>query len=36
VSETRASAFLIDIDGVVLKDDEPLPGARELVSWLLA
>jgi NagD protein len=35
VSETPASAFLIDIDGVVLKDDEPLPGAPELVAWLL-
>jgi NagD protein len=33
---SRASAFLIDIDGVVLKDDEALPGARELVEWLLA
>jgi NagD protein len=32
---SRASAFLIDIDGVVLKDDEALPGARELVEWLL-
>jgi len=29
-------ALLIDIDGVVLKDDEPLPGARDLVSWLLS
>jgi NagD protein len=28
-------AFLIDIDGVVLLDDAPLPGARELVAWLL-
>ncbi len=36
MSESRASAFLIDIDGVVLKDDEALPGARELVEWLLA
>jgi len=36
VSEVLSSAFLIDIDGVVLKDDEPLPGARELVSWLLS
>jgi NagD protein len=35
VSETPASAFLIDIDGVVLKDDQPLPGAPELVAWLL-
>ena len=36
MSEAPASAFLIDIDGVVLKDDEPLPGAAELVAWLLA
>jgi len=35
VSETRASAYLIDIDGVVLKDDQALPGARELMAWLL-
>jgi NagD protein len=35
VSETRASAFLVDIDGVVLKDDQVLPGAGELVAWLL-
>jgi NagD protein len=35
VSEQRASAFLIDIDGVVLKDDAPLPGASQLVTWLL-
>jgi NagD protein len=35
MSDRAASAFLIDIDGVVLKDDAPLPGARELVAWLL-
>jgi len=35
VSETRASAYLIDIDGVVLKDDQALPGAGELVAWLV-
>jgi NagD protein len=35
VSETRASAFLVDIDGVVLKDEQALPGARELVAWLV-
>jgi NagD protein len=35
VSETPASAFLIDIDGVVLKDDQALSGGRELVQWLL-
>jgi NagD protein len=35
VSQTRASAFLVDIDGVVLKDEQVLPGARELVAWLL-
>jgi len=28
-------ALLIDIDGVVLRDDAPLPGAGELVAWLL-
>lgn len=28
-------AFLIDVDGVVLRDEEPLPGARELVAWLV-
>ena len=28
-------ALLIDIDGVVLQDDRPLPGAGELVTWLL-
>jgi NagD protein len=36
VSEARTSAFLVDIDGVVMKDEEALPGARELVAWLLA
>ncbi len=36
MSDAPASAYLIDIDGVVLKDDEPLPGARELVEWLLS
>ncbi len=36
MSETEASVFLLDIDGVVLKDDRTLPGAVELVSWLLA
>jgi len=35
LSETRAGAYLIDIDGVVLRDDEALPGAAELVAWLL-
>ena len=35
MSEPPASAFLIDIDGVVLKDDAALPGAKELVAWLL-
>jgi NagD protein len=29
------TALLIDIDGVVLRDEAPLPGARELVAWLL-
>ncbi|HSD66372.1 MAG TPA: HAD-IIA family hydrolase [Vicinamibacteria bacterium] len=29
-------ALLIDIDGVVLKDDQALPGAKDLVEWLLA
>ena len=28
-------ALLVDIDGVVLRDEQPLPGARELVAWLL-
>jgi 5'-nucleotidase len=28
-------ALLIDVDGVVLRDDEPLPGARALVAWML-
>ncbi len=27
--------LLIDIDGVLLRDDAALPGAQELVSWLL-
>ena len=36
MSDPGASAFLIDLDGVVLKDDEALPGARELVEWLLS
>ncbi len=36
MSEAPASAFLIDLDGVVLKDDEALPGAKDLVEWLLA
>jgi NagD protein len=35
VSDPRASAYLIDIDGVVLKDEQALPGARELVAWLV-
>jgi NagD protein len=30
-----AKAFLIDIDGVVMRDEEALPGAKELVAWLL-
>jgi len=30
-----ARGLLIDIDGVVLRDDAALPGARELVAWLL-
>jgi NagD protein len=29
-------ALLIDIDGVILRDDAALPGAKELVAWLLA
>ena len=29
------TALLIDIDGVVLRDDAPLPGAGELIAWLL-
>jgi NagD protein len=29
------TALLVDIDGVVLRDDAPLPGANELVAWLL-
>ncbi len=28
--------LLIDIDGVILRDDAALPGAKELVAWLLA
>ena len=36
MSDPGASAFLIDIDGVVLKDDEALPGAGALVEWLLS
>jgi NagD protein len=36
VSGVPPSAFLVDIDGVVLKDDQALPGAKELVEWLLA
>jgi NagD protein len=28
-------ALLIDIDGVILSDDAPLPGAADLVRWLL-
>jgi NagD protein len=28
-------ALLLDIDGVVLQDDHALPGATELVEWLL-
>jgi NagD protein len=36
VSDAPASALLIDIDGVILKDEEALPGARDLVEWLLA
>jgi NagD protein len=28
-------ALLIDIDGVILNGDSALPGARELVAWLL-
>jgi len=34
VSAARARALLVDIDGVVLKDEQVLPGARELVAWL--
>jgi NagD protein len=29
-------ALLVDIDGVILRDDAALPGAKELVAWLLA
>ena len=28
-------ALLIDIDGVILSGDAPLPGAKEFVAWLL-
>jgi len=28
-------ALLIDVDGVILRDDQPLPGAKELIAWLL-
>lgn len=28
--------LLVDIDGVILRDEVPLPGAAELVAWLLA
>jgi NagD protein len=35
VSEASSSALLIDIDGVVLRDDQALPGAKELVAWLV-
>ncbi|HEX9189110.1 MAG TPA: HAD-IIA family hydrolase [Vicinamibacteria bacterium] len=35
MSDPRASVYLIDIDGVVLKDDAALPGAKELVAWLV-
>ena len=31
----RATGLLVDIDGVILRDDAPLPGAAELVRWLL-
>jgi len=27
-------ALIVDIDGVILKDNEPLPGAAEFVRWL--
>jgi NagD protein len=36
VSDARASALLIDIDGVIMRDEEALPGAKELVAWLLS
>jgi NagD protein len=29
------SGLLVDIDGVILRDDSALPGAGELVAWLL-
>ena len=28
-------AVIVDIDGVVLHDNTALPGARELVEWLV-
>jgi len=31
----EVKALLVDIDGVILRDDAPLPGARELVAWLV-
>lgn len=31
----KARGLLVDIDGVILRDDAPLPGAPELVRWLL-
>jgi NagD protein len=31
----NSRGLLIDIDGVILRDDAPLPGAAELVRWLL-
>jgi NagD protein len=31
----KAHGLLIDIDGVILRDDAALPGASELVRWLL-
>ena len=36
MTETGTTAFLIDIDGVVMRDEEALPGAKELVQWLLS
>ncbi len=32
----KVHGLLIDIDGVVLRDDSVLPGAPELVAWLLS
>ena len=29
-------ALIVDIDGVVMLDDQPAPGAREFVAWLLS